>query len=253
MRNKSKKQQIKMIIFCSLFIIIGIMSTINNQKHCVHAATKTYRSKKYYKNKVITNTRQTFTRYGSMTYSQKHKERSITKKVIQTKTVYYKYTKKVTTSTTVKNSKEKFAYSKKKTTLSDVKKYLPNAVYKSFQKEHYSIIQDPTDKAFVNNHTAGIFSVKRKAIILREYRSDQEAILHEMGHFMNLMNNNCSKTSEFETVYKKERYQLGSSYGATNLDEYFAECFKVYCKDKKALQKKCPDTYNFMNATIQKM
>lgn len=254
MKKVQKKKHLwhKLLVWCFVLAGIGMIGT--NQS--VHAATTTkkYHTDKYYKNKETVTKTKTVTTYGQMEFLEKYKQRTVTKKVTKTKTVYYKHTKEVTTTTTQSKSKEKLEYSKKKTQISDVKKYLPACVYERWQKSGYSIIQNPVDKDFKDNSVVGFFSTKRKAIVLREYKDDQKTFLHELGHFVDWSNDQCTKTSSFKSIYESESKNMASdAYGKTSAAEYFAECFQMYCKDKSSFQKKYPKTYKYINNVIQNM
>ena len=182
----------------------------------------------------------------------KHKERTVVKKTKKVKTVFYKHTKAVTTTNKVKKTTKRYQYSKRKPVIEDVKWYLPDKVYQDFKNEKYHVIQDPGSKLFKDAVNLGVFSARKKAVILREYQSDQKVLLHEMGHYVDLKNNFGSLSQEFIQIYQSESKTIDSlSYSRKDSKEYFADAFMMYCKYPYTLKNKFPKTYNYIAQTLQ--
>lgn len=136
--------------------------------------------------------------------------------------------------------------------IEDVKWYLPDKVYQDFKNEKYHVIQDPGSKLFKDTVNLGVFSARKKAVILREYQSDQKVLLHEMGHYVDLKNNFGSLSQEFIQIYQSESKTIDSlSYSRKDSKEYFADAFMMYCKYPYTLKNKFPKTYNYIAQTLQ--
>ena len=125
-------------------------------------------------------------------------------------------------------------------------------VHQDFKNEKYHVIQDPGSKLFKDTVNLGVFSARKKAVILREYQSDQKVLLHEMGHYVDLKNNFGSLSQEFIQIYHLESKKIDSlSYSRKDSKEYFAEAFMMYCKYPYTLKNKFPKTYNYIAQTLQ--
>ena len=189
---------------------------------------------------------------GKYYIMQSIKSELLLKRQKKVKTVFYKHTKTVTTTKKVKKTKKKYQYSKRKPVIEDVKWYLPDKVYQDFKNEKYHVIQDPGSKLFKDTVNLGVFSARKKAVILREYQSDQKVLLHEMGHYVDLKNNFGSLSQEFIQIYHLESKKIDSlSYSREDSKEYFAEAFMMYCKYPYTLKNEFPKTYNYIAQTLQ--
>lgn len=247
-RKLKKKIWHKLVMIC--FLTFACCMSYHNSS--VQAATKKYHTKKYYKSRKVKIQTSATTNYGEILYYAKHKERTVIKKTKKVKTVFYKHTKTVTTTKKVKKTKKKYEYSKRKPVIEDVKWYLPDKVYQDFKNEKYHVIQDPGSKLFKDTVNLGVFSARKKAVILREYQSDQKVLLHEMGHYVDLKNNFGSLSQEFIQIYHLESKKIDSlSYSRKDSKEYFAEAFMMYCKYPYTLKKEFPKTYNYIAQTLQ--
>ena len=79
-----------------------------------------------------------------------------------------------------------------------------------------------------------------------------DTFLHEIGHVCDYINNFKSETEEFKRIHEREVrtfriHFLSDKCNNETSNEYFAEAFKFYMKDKEKLEKWCPMTYQFIN------
>ena len=77
-------------------------------------------------------------------------------------------------------------------------------------------------------------------------------LLHEFGHWVDVMSGNASKCSEFEEIYRKELNKLirASEYSGEEpnvgcASEFFAECYYLMHVTKN-FDKVCPSTYKYI-------
>lgn len=73
---------------------------------------------------------------------------------------------------------------------------------------------------------------------------------HEMGHFLDVLKNNPSKSQEFTSIFnrEKEAYDGPNSYYITkNPQEYFAQAYRNYLESPGNLKAKRPLTYDYIS------
>jgi hypothetical protein len=97
----------------------------------------------------------------------------------------------------------------------------------------------------------GCFSASKHAIEMRS--ACVGTFRHEMGHFLDTLKNMVSKSSEFSSIYKKEKafYHGGNvEYVTKNAQEYFAQSYRNYLENKSKLKAERPLTYAFIQKQI---
>ncbi len=99
---------------------------------------------------------------------------------------------------------------------------------------------------------AGLFSVSKRAIIMKSNRKDH--VLHEMGHFVARLQEASDETAEFVEIYKAEKRKYKGeqkAYVTKNSKEYFAQSFMEYTQNPSKLKKSRPRTYNFVKEQVE--
>ncbi len=106
--------------------------------------------------------------------------------------------------------------------------------------------------------TAGITIFEDKTIYLSDKGTYAQAALnHELGHFFDyvyglMFDGMPSQSDDFAYIFSQEAYvdDYFQSYTVTSEEEYFAQCYKYYCENPKALTAR-PLTYSYMMSIIR--
>lgn len=232
-------------------LVVLLLAVVLTLPVLVYAGTKKSYSKKYYARKVIKKkTEKTTSTYH--TYGDKYKYQVTDTHTKETTTVYYHHTKTVSTKAWNSTKKKKRNYDIRKMSLKDIANYVPVNVRNAFEKRGLHILVKPSDYGFQDNKTKGIFSAKRKLIILREY--DKDALIHEVGHFVLQVNTADAFKAQVTKAYTKEKACFpgkNADYARSSMKEYFAEAFREYCKGKGDLKKQCPQTFKCVQEAIK--
>ena len=198
--------------------------------------------------------------------SKKQSKTKKTSKVTKKSKKQTKTTKKVATKTTKKVTAKKTT-TKKTTTKKVVKKATLTTKITNWNASNAASLAGVVDQTIlegfeelgfvvtVNKQEAnkygytGCFSPSRQMIILK--KGDTKTLLHEMGHFVDFVNNYQSSSNEFQKIYKSEKSKAKSfynspSYTLSSPREYFAESFSTYYSNPATLKAKCPKTYAYM-------
>lgn len=240
---------------CILFFLIAVIGGNICSGRSVSAATKSYYTKKYYRAKKYSHKKILYTTYY-IKYLKKYKQKIIKKKKITQSIVYYKHKKTVKTTTKRKTIKKNIKYSKRKMSIRSVKKELPSKVYQAFINSGYKINTNPADPAFdsYSSEVNGVFVAfgEHSKIAVREY--DKEVLLHELGHFLDYRSKWASDRKKFKKIHKQEKNKYKRGKSPTSLKkksvEYFAECFKDFCINRKQLRKTCPKTEAYIKKIV---
>lgn len=83
-------------------------------------------------------------------------------------------------------------------------------------------------------------------------------VLHEMGHYVDHMNDMLTNSDAFVAIYEAEKdsFQINmekDSYFVMNSAEFFAESFEEYFENSDSLKAACPETYEFINNLVENM
>lgn len=149
-------------------------------------------------------------------------------------------TKKVALTTKITNWKA--------SNLSSLENVLDDSLLDGFKELGFVVKVDKKEAAKYGY--TGCFSPSRQKIILK--KGSTTTLLHEMGHFLDFVEDYPSSNKEFQKIYKSEKKKAKSfyntpSYTLSSPKEYFAESFNLYYSDPAKLKSKCPKTYNYMN------
>lgn len=80
-----------------------------------------------------------------------------------------------------------------------------------------------------------------------------DAVVHEMGHWLDWHNGTVTNSDEFMNIYYAETDAFKSTFNMTcyyDQKELFAEAFWKYLTDNQQLANNCPQLYNFMSRYI---
>lgn len=86
--------------------------------------------------------------------------------------------------------------------------------------------------------------------------TDEYVLLHELGHAYEFSywydgtQDNPSTSYEWQDSFSNE---FISQYGTTNVDEFYAECFAMYYRNPKLLEKLCPLAYILLEEDLGDM
>ena len=85
--------------------------------------------------------------------------------------------------------------------------------------------------------------------------ADDYVLMHELGHvyeysFGYFGMNKPTDNPEWQRAYNLE---FISAYGETNIMEFYAECFAMYFRNPKILQRFCPLAYDLLDADFGEM
>ena len=100
---------------------------------------------------------------------------------------------------------------------------------------------------------------KMGSVIVIENRNDAIfAVVHEVGHVLDVYCKNVSKSTFWHDVYLEERLTFvdstsaGDAHEIVNEQEFFASVFSEYMINRPNLIATAPKAYGFMTAIIQK-
>lgn len=80
-----------------------------------------------------------------------------------------------------------------------------------------------------------------------------DAVIHEMGHWLDWHNGTVTNSDEFMNIYYAETDVFKSTFNMTcyyDQKELFAEAFWKYLTDNQQLANSCPQLYNFMSRYV---
>ena len=80
-----------------------------------------------------------------------------------------------------------------------------------------------------------------------------DAVVHEMGHWLDWHNGTVTDSNEFMNIYYTETDAFKSTFNMTcyyDQKELFAEAFWKYLTDNQQLANSCPQLYNFMSRYV---
>lgn len=87
-----------------------------------------------------------------------------------------------------------------------------------------------------------------KEIRVEDTKNGSNAVVHEIGHYVNGKLGYISGTEEWKNIWEKE---TTSRYGATSALEGFAEAFEQSIYNPKSYSKKCPQSYQFITQHME--
>ena len=102
---------------------------------------------------------------------------------------------------------------------------------------------------------AGIAGVGYEPLTIVYAMADDYVLMHELGHvyeysFGYFGEHKPTDNPEWQRAYNLE---FISAYGETNIMEFYAECFAMYFRNPKILQRFCPLAYSLLDADFGEM
>lgn len=130
---------------------------------------------------------------------------------------------------------------------------LPDNVKASFEEGNWQIV---VCKDIAVDTSSGKTKGSLKIIKIEEEHAD--CFYHEIGHFIDINNNDASTTIVFQAIVEKEiekaKNIIDYKYVINNKHlerEYFAECTKAYFVCPDSLKRNCPRTYSFIKENVE--
>ena len=230
------------------------LKTASKKTYTKKLATKTKvtNSKKTTGSKTVA-TKKTVVTNTTEKYTKKSKKKLVTSKV--TTTVKTTTTQKVTvksvnavstasSGTTTASADNKGKY---ETSITSAAGKMDSRVLSAYQKLGFKLVVDPS----VNY--SGYFNARTRTITMRNL---DDAVYHELGHFLAFIAGNVDKTSAFQSIYAAEKSKVTSfnkAYVTQNASEYFAESVREYILSNSALKSSRPKTYAAVQSALNKV
>lgn len=103
---------------------------------------------------------------------------------------------------------------------------------------------------------SGRFDAKTQNITVQ--KNSDEAIYHELGHFVAFAAGNVDQTSDFQNIFANERNQFtgtrnNDAYIKSSAAEYFAESYQDFVERPSVLKSARPQTYNYIADAVAKV
>lgn len=97
---------------------------------------------------------------------------------------------------------------------------------------------------------AGIAGVGYEPLTIVYSMADDYVLIHELGHVYEYSFSYIGKHKPTDSEEWKQAYETEfiSAYGKTHVMEFYAECFAMYFRNPKLLQKFCPLAYDLLDA-----
>lgn len=129
--------------------------------------------------------------------------------------------------------------------ISTLKNSVTPALISAFDQLEFKIVVNP------NSTYLGYFSTSKHSIEMRSI--SVSTFRHEMGHFLDVLKNMPSRSTEFAGIYAREKSLYtgtNATYITKNAQEYFAQSYRNYLEDASKLKAERPETYAFVVAQI---
>ena len=120
-------------------------------------------------------------------------------------------------------------------------------VAKAYQGLNFEVIVNSTVSY------AGYFDARTQSITMRQ---EIVTVYHELGLFVAFVAGNVDTKPAFQAVYQAEKSKFTGSrkvYAVQNASEFFAECFREYTLNPAVLRNTCPETYNAIETSLNKI
>lgn len=103
---------------------------------------------------------------------------------------------------------------------------------------------------------SGRFDAKTRNITVQ--KNSDEAIYHELGHFVAFVAGNVDQTSEFQNIFASERSKFtgtrnNDAYIKSSAAEYFAESYQDFIERPSVLKSARPQTYKYIADSVAKV
>lgn len=151
--------------------------------------------------------------------------------------------KSTTTTTTTKKTTTATSTSATSSTsgISTLRGSVNRSLMNAFDELKFVIKVNP------NSTYLGYFSTSRHSLEMRSI--SVSTFRHEMGHFLDVLKNMPSRSSEFASIYSKEKSKYSgtnAAYITKNAQEYFAQSYRNYLENSGKLKAERPQTYAFV-------
>ena len=102
---------------------------------------------------------------------------------------------------------------------------------------------------------AGITGMGYEPLTIVYSMADDYVLLHELGHVYEYSFSYFGKHKPTDSEEWKQAYEAEfiGAYGKTNIMEFYAECFAIYFRNPKLLQRFCPLAYDLLDADFGEM
>lgn len=123
-------------------------------------------------------------------------------------------------------------------------------VLKAFENLNYQV--------YVNPSVAYSGKMDAKAQLITVHTNSDEAIYHELGHFVAFLAGNADTKPEFKAIYESEKNKFkgtrnNDSYIKGSAPEYFAESYQDYIERPSVLKNERPKTYEYIVSCVGKI
>ena len=178
-------------------------------------------------------------------YTRRSKQKLVTQKVTTT----------VTTTTTVAASTQAATGT---ASTSSASKYTVTNIASAAPKMDNRVLNAFTKLGFVvkvdsSVSYSGHFDARTGTITMKKM---DEAIYHELGHFLSFIADYADESAEFVSIYNSEKSKVtgyNKVYVTQNAAEYFAESVKDYVLNPGSLQSQRPKTYKAVVNALSKV
>lgn len=129
--------------------------------------------------------------------------------------------------------------------ISMLKNSVTPTLVSAFDQLAFSIVINP------NATHLGYFSTSNHSIEMRSV--SVTTFRHEMGHFLDVLKNMPSRSTDFAGIYAREKglyTGTNAAYITSNAQEYFAQSYRNYLENAAQLQAERPETYAFVVAQV---
>jgi len=152
---------------------------------------------------------------------------------------------KTTSTTTVKATATSTSTTSSTSGISTLRGSVNRSLMSAFDQLKFVIKINP------NSTYLGYFSTSRHSLEMRSI--SVSTFRHEMGHFLDVLKNMPSRSSEFASIFSKEKSKYTGTNGAyitKNAQEYFAQSYRNYLENSGKLKAERPLTYAFVQKQI---
>lgn len=129
--------------------------------------------------------------------------------------------------------------------ISTLKGSVNSALINAFDQLEFKIV------VTANSKYLGYFSTSKHSVEMRSI--SVSTFRHEMGHFLDVLKNMPSRSSEFAGIYAREKSKYtgtNATYITKNAQEYFAQSYRNYLESGSKLKAERPETYAFIKAKV---
>lgn len=136
---------------------------------------------------------------------------------------------------------------------------IPSNLITEFQNDgwHIYCTDMDIDAVYYNSQFGAIMGTtnyeEHRILIENRTIAVTDAVVHEMGHWLDWHNETITNSDEFMNIYYAETDAFKSTFNMTcyyDQKELFAEAFWKYLTDNQQLANNCPQLYNFMSRYI---